>query len=170
MPAFLWFWGEVLKAFLKIAQTAFQKHSWEDGWSAWWKRSRTEVVVSVISVMDADQLMFIYLQQFNVTFENNQNDGFCQLVTSENGCYCWSGSKWLRMGCYPVPPPPPHPHPHSHFRVSDPYLRGCEMISQSGCFSSPHSGSLHCPLQCSLYGQGSCPVAILKMGTWKGPI
>lgn len=60
-------WGEFLKAFLKIAQTAFQKHSSEHGWSAWWKHSRPGVADSVISVMDADGLMFIYLQESSVT-------------------------------------------------------------------------------------------------------
>ena len=45
------------------------------------ENSRSEVLVSINSVMDADQLMFIYLQQSSVTSENNQNDCFCQLVT-----------------------------------------------------------------------------------------
>lgn len=105
MPAFLCFWGEFLKAFLKIAQIAFQKHSSEDGWSSWWKYSRTEVVVSIISVMDANQLMFIYLQQSNVTFENNQNDCFCQLVTHNTplSIWSWNISKWLKPSYFPLP-------------------------------------------------------------------
>lgn len=39
------------------------------------------MVISLISVMGANRLMFVYLQQLRVTFENNQIVGFCQLVT-----------------------------------------------------------------------------------------
>lgn len=43
--------------------------------------AETEVVVSIHSMMEAHQLMFIYLQQCSATLENNQNDCFCQPVT-----------------------------------------------------------------------------------------
>lgn len=117
--------------------------------------------------MDADLLMFIYLQQFDVTFENNQNDGFCQLVTHNipSPHLKRKHFKMAKDGPFPcttnlTPPPPRSPFPSLWpLPVWD-----CEMILQLGCFSSPLSDRLHCPLQCS------CPVAILKMGTWKGSI
>lgn len=169
MPLFLCCWGEFLKAFLKIAQIAFQKCSSEDGWSSWWKH-RTEMAAYIISGMDAYQLMFIYLHQSNVTFENNQNDCFCQLVTSPTPtpAQSWSISKWLRMGhsLYHQP----HHSPISVLTLWPLPVSGCEMILQLGCISSLHTGRVHCPLHCSIYGQGSCPVAIPKVGTWKGSV
>lgn len=39
------------------------------------------MVISLISVMGANRLMFVYIQQPRVTLENNQIAGFCQLVT-----------------------------------------------------------------------------------------
>lgn len=63
--------------------------------------------------MDADQLTFTYLQQPDVTFENNQNDGFCQLVTHNTFSphLKQKQSKWLRMVHFPLPPPPHPPFP-----------------------------------------------------------
>lgn len=109
--------------------------------------------------MDADLLMFIYLQQFDVTFENNQNDGFCQLVTHNTPSPHLKRKhfKMAKDGPFPcttnlTPPPPRSPFPSLWpLPVWD-----CEMILQLGCCSSPHSGRLHCPLQCSLYGHLSC--------------
>lgn len=64
------------------------------------------------------------------------------------------------MGHFPLSPSPLLPGPVS----------GCEMILTAGLHLSPHSGRLHCPLQSSLYGHMSCPVAFLKMSMWKDSI
>lgn len=100
------------------------------------------MVVSLISVMDANQLMFIYLQQPNVTFENNQNDGFCQFVTHNtlSPQLKQEPFKMVKDGPFPSITPTPPPFPSFWSRP----VSGCETILTVGChlLSSPEQVAL----------------------------
>lgn len=102
-------WGEFLTAFLKIAQTAFQKCSSEhwlkcmmktqQAWSGWFYH-----------FSDGCRWTHAHLSSgIQCHFDNNQNDCFSQLVTHNTlhlPIWSWSISKWLRTVHLPRPPTP----------------------------------------------------------------
>ena len=161
----------VFKAFKKKSQAVFQKNNSENGWCVQCKHSRTEVVISLISVRGANRLMFVYLQQPRVTFENNQIVGFCQLVTHST----------------PTPPPTSTHLKQEPFKLAkhrpflsitpNPSLRSKFLVPTCirpsghwGGTSSPPLGRLHCLPPSALCGHLSCPGAILKMSLWKDAV